>query len=57
MAEEMGFRVIDATLSIEEQQKQMRQIVEEVLGEHLQAGVLRTAIGEQNVASTTAVLQ
>jgi len=57
MAEEMGFRVIDATLSIEEQQKQMRQIVEEVLGEYLQAGVLRTAIGEQNVASTTAVLQ
>jgi dTMP kinase len=57
MAEEMGFRVIDATLSIEEQQKQMRQVVEEVLGEYLQAGVLRTAIGEHNGASTTAVLQ
>ena len=51
MAEEMGFRVIDATLSIEEQQQQMREIVEEVLGEHLKAGVLRFAIGERNGAA------
>jgi dTMP kinase len=58
MAEEMGFRVIDATLSIEEQQQQMRQIVEEVLGEHLKAGVLRFAIGERNgVPTSAAILQ
>lgn len=58
MSEEMGFRVIDATLSIEEQQQQMRQIVEEVLGEHLKAGVLRTATGERNgVATAATVLQ
>jgi dTMP kinase len=56
MAEEMGFRVIDATLSIEEQQQQMRQIVEEVLGEHLKAGVLRTATGERNGAATAAAV-
>jgi dTMP kinase len=56
MSEEMGFRVIDATLSIEEQQQQMRQIVEEVLGEYLQAGVLRTAIGERNGAATAATV-
>src|ERR1035437_3519295 len=32
MAEEVGFRIIDATQSIEEQQQQMRAIVMEVLG-------------------------
>ena len=37
MAREMGFHVIDATLSIEEQQRQMRQIVIEVLGPHLES--------------------
>lgn len=42
MAEEMGFHVIDATLSIEEQQRQMREVVEREFGETLGAGVLRT---------------
>ena len=57
MAEEMGFRVIDASLSIEEQQQQMRQIVNETIGEHLKAGVLRSPEGEVNgAASATAVL-
>ena len=57
MAEEMGFRVIDASLSIEEQQQQMRQIVNETIGEHLKAGVLRSPEGETNgAAATTAVL-
>jgi dTMP kinase len=41
MAEEMGFHIIDATLSIEAQQKRMRQIVRKVLGGSLKAGVLR----------------
>jgi dTMP kinase len=41
MAEEMGFHVIDATRSIEEQQKRMRQVVRKVLGHSLKAGVLR----------------
>ncbi len=57
MCEEVGFRVIDATLSIEEQQRQMRQIVNEVLGEHLKSGVLRAQAGGANgTASTAAVL-
>src|SRR3954463_15305487 len=33
MAQEMGFQIIDATLSIEEQQCRMREIVIDVLGE------------------------
>jgi dTMP kinase len=58
MAEEMGFRIIDATLSIEEQQRQMRQVVTDVLGEHLKSGILRVQPGEPNgTATTAAVLQ
>jgi len=41
MAEEMGFFIIDATRSIEEQQKEMRAIVEAQLGESLRSEVLR----------------
>ena len=41
MAEDMGFHIIDATLSIEAQQKRMRQVVRKVLGDSLKAGVLR----------------
>ena len=48
MAEEMGFHVIDATLSIEAQQKRMRQIVKKVLGDSLKAGVLRAPRGPVN---------
>ena len=48
MAEEMGFHVIDATLSIEAQQKRMRQIVKKVLGDSLKAGVLRAPRGPTN---------
>ena len=40
MTEEMGFQVIDATLSIEEQQQQMRGIVQKKLGRSLQTGAL-----------------
>ncbi len=41
MAEEMGFHVIDATASIQTQQREMRAIVEEHIGESLQSDVLR----------------
>ncbi len=40
MADEMGFHVIDATRSIEEQQEQMREITLKVLGPSLRNGVL-----------------
>jgi dTMP kinase len=40
MTQEMGFQVIDATLSIEEQQQQMRNIVRKKLGKSLQIGAL-----------------
>jgi dTMP kinase len=42
MAGELGFHVIDAAGSIEEQQRQMRAIVLEKLGERLEADILRT---------------
>jgi dTMP kinase len=41
MSEEMGFHVIDATLSIEEQQRQMRAVVMRELGRSLKATVLK----------------
>jgi dTMP kinase len=54
MIDEMGFKVIDAALSIEEQQRQMREIVEQTLGESLKAGILRGAMGGQNGESPAA---
>jgi dTMP kinase len=51
MADDMGFQIIDATQSIEDQQGQMRAIVLEVLGEHLKSGVLRAPMGEQHVGA------
>jgi dTMP kinase len=57
MAGEMGFHMIDATLSIEEQQRRMRQIVVDALGEVLRTGVLRTAQkGSDGIATAAAVL-
>lgn len=41
MATEMGFHVIDATRSIEEQQKELRRIVSRELGDSLTKEVLR----------------
>src|SRR5690242_19890051 len=58
MAHEVGFHIIDATLSIEAQQKQMRDIVIEELGDSLRNGVLRLAPGEVHAIETaTALLQ
>jgi dTMP kinase len=45
MAGEMGFHVIDATLSIEEQQRQMREIVVTQLAASLKDGVLHLPEG------------
>ena len=41
MAEEMGFHVIDATGTIQEQQKLVREIVINHIGESLERDVLR----------------
>jgi dTMP kinase len=46
MADEMGFHVIDATGSIEAQQRQMRQIVIAEIGGRLKSDVLRAVPGE-----------
>jgi dTMP kinase len=54
MAEDMGFHIIDATESIEKQQRRMREIVKEVLGESLVDGVLRAPAGGAFHASTSA---
>jgi dTMP kinase len=57
MAREMDFKVIDATLSIEEQQQEMRRIVTAELSERLNKGVLRApAGGEDDRAGTASVL-
>jgi dTMP kinase len=48
MAQEMGFHVIDATLSIEQQQRRMRDIVVTELGASLKSGVLRAPAGGMN---------
>ncbi len=57
MAREMGFHIIDATLSIEEQQRRMREIVINVLGDSLKNGVLHLPAGaEFNGQGTAPVL-
>lgn len=54
MADEMGFHVIDASGSIEEQQKRMREIVLEELGERLRIDILRAGTGEARERETAA---
>jgi dTMP kinase len=53
IAQEMGFQIIDATLSIEEQQRRMREIVMDVLGESLKNSVLHLPAGVDFNAQTT----
>jgi dTMP kinase len=48
MSEEMGFHVIDATQSIEDQQRQMRSIVVRELGRSLRSGLLKVPVLEIN---------
>src|SRR5436305_1023983 len=45
MAAEMGFHIIDATLSIEQQQRRMREIVLEQIGATLKTTALRLPAG------------
>ena len=55
MAQDMGFHIIDATLSIEQQQQIMRDIVMRELGESLKDGILHLpAGGDWNSHATTA---
>ncbi len=54
MASEVGFHIIDATGSIEEQQRQMREVVMNELGDSLRDSVLRVHSGENHDAETTA---
>ncbi len=56
MIDEMGFHVIDAALSIEDQQRQMRAIVERELGPSLKTGILRGAPGGSDGDTEAAVL-
>lgn len=56
MTDEMGFHVIDATGSIEDQQRQMREIVVRELGESLRNGVLHIPEGDRSAARATQLL-
>ncbi|MDQ6708745.1 MAG: dTMP kinase [Acidobacteriota bacterium] len=56
MASEMGFHVIDATQSIEDQQKQMRAIVIRNLGKSLKTGILRIGHETEEKLASAAVL-
>jgi dTMP kinase len=56
MIPEMGFHVIDATGSIEAQQRQMRAIVMRELGESLRNDVLHIPTGERIGAKTAQLL-
>ena len=57
MAEEMGFHIIDATGSIEQQQMQMRKIVMEQLGEAIASGqILQREGGRRADTESAAVL-
>ena len=53
MAKEVGFQIIDATLSIEEQQRRMREIVMNVLGDSLKNGILHQPTGGDSSAQAT----
>ncbi len=55
MIDEIGFHVIDATGSIEDQQRQMRDIVTQELGENLHNGhLLRASQGDLDAAQAAA---
>jgi len=55
MIDEVGFHVIDATGSIEQQQQQMREIVTRELGENMHNGhLLRASQGDIDAAKAAA---
>jgi dTMP kinase len=53
MAKEVGFHIIDATQSIEEQQRLMREIVMNVIGDSLKDGILHRPVGGDSSAQAT----
>lgn len=53
MAKEVGFHIIDATQSIEEQQRRMREIVMNVIGDSLKDGILHRPVGGDSSAQAT----
>ena len=53
MAQEVGFHIIDATQSIEEQQRRMRDIVMNVIGDSLRNGILHQPVGGDSSAQAT----
>ncbi len=56
MAEEMGFHIIDASGSIEEQQAQMRRIVMERLGDAVASGQILNQEGTTHAFEATATV-
>jgi dTMP kinase len=56
MSSEMGFHVIDATLSIEDQQQQMRGIVVETIGDALRNDILRVPVAAPHEFPHTAAV-
>ena len=56
MIEEMGFHVIDASQSIEDQQRQMRSLVVKEIGASLRNGVLRASVEEQRAAQAASLV-
>lgn len=54
MISEVGFHVIDATQSIQDQQKQMREIVLKHMGDSLKTTVLRRPVAKEYEVPTTA---
>ena len=56
MADELGFHVIDATQSIEDQQAQMREIVLREIGESLKNEVLRSQEGTVDAGQAPSIL-
>jgi dTMP kinase len=56
MIPEMGFHVIDATGSIEDQQRQMRDIVVRELGDSLRKNVLHIPEGDRSAARAAQLL-
>ncbi|MCY4188179.1 MAG: thymidylate kinase [Bryobacterales bacterium] len=49
MAEEMGFHVIDATGTIQEQQRQVREIVVDKIGDALETDILRQPLPQVGI--------
>src|SRR5579862_983234 len=56
MASEMGFHIIDATASIEDQQLRMREIMMNEIGDDLESGIMRLPEGDLRAPFATSPL-